>query len=536
MLELKPRGRGMLVWEGKQNPAPPAGVSARLVEVCDPRHELPLAQTGLDSDAPRTPDSFLAQAIPNALYCGDNQAMLAHLLEQGWQGKVKLVYIDPPFGSGGDYTRKVRLRNRAAQVIGEEVEYRDAWNHDDYLQFMYTRLLLLRELLAENGTIWLHSDYRQAHRLHLVLEEVFGAENYLNTISWRSQVARGAKVAAFYFPFSTQTIAIFAKNREARPTWHAQKRRLVFTRSEAAAAFMEDERGFFRTSDPGTYSFGRLKELHAAGRIYAPYGGEVVVDEENQRVYASNGGNIGVKYYLLRVGPDRYAVARGVDNLWDDIPGLGTTPSEDVGYPTQKTEALLRRVIAAGTNPGDLVLDCFAGSGTTVAVAQQMGRRWIGGDVSNGAIQTTRRRVQRLLETHGPGFALYQVGDVPGQARANQGQARVTVQVEAGGEHAAVTIAAYQPDPARFAGRNAPAWAVGEPWPAWVEAVEIDPAYDGSVFRAAVMDLPRKRGETVRGDYRVTLSPGAGRLAVRITDVFGAESMVTYDLTNSISG
>jgi hypothetical protein len=228
-------------------------------------------------------------------------------------------------------------------------------------------------------------------------------------------------------------------------------------------------------------------------------------------------------------------VARGVDNLWDDIPGLGTTPSEDVGYPTQKTEALLRRVIAAGTNPGDLVLDCFVGSGTTVAVAQQMGRRWIGGDVSAGAIQTTRRRVQRLLELHGPGFACYWVGDARGSRPEHGGQADVVVQVDAGGDHAEVTIAAYQPDPARFAGRNAPAWAVGEPWPAWVEAVEIDPAYDGSVFRAVVIDLPRKRGETVRGHYRVALLPGAARLAVRITDVFGAETCVIQDL-NSNSG
>ncbi len=100
---------------------------------------------------------------------------------------------------------------------------------------MYERLFLLRELLAEDGSIWLHCDYRQAHRLRLLLEEVFGEENYLNTISWRSQVARGAKVNAFYFPFSTHSIEIFAKNRQAPTLWHPQKKRLIFSRSEAAA-------------------------------------------------------------------------------------------------------------------------------------------------------------------------------------------------------------------------------------------------------------------------------------------------------------
>jgi len=101
-----------------------------------------------------------------------------------------------------------------------------------------------------------------------------------------------------------------------------------------------------------------------------------------------------------------------------------------------------------------------------------------------------------------------------------------------GEDYAEVTVEAYQSEPASFAGRNEPAWALDEAWPAWVEAVEIDPAYDGVVFRAAVMDLPRKRGDAVSGQYRVALPPGAGRLAVRITDVFGGECTVTHDLGN----
>ena len=118
-----------------------------------------------------------------------------------------------------------------------------------------------------------------------------------------------------------------------------------------------------------------------------------MIDAEQQRVYCSNGGSLGVKYYLAALDDGRYVVERAVDNVWDDIPGLGTTPGEDLGYPTQKTAALLERIIAAGTRPGDWVLDPFCGSGTTPAVAQKLGRRWLAIDAAPGAIATTTRRL-----------------------------------------------------------------------------------------------------------------------------------------------
>ncbi len=531
-----PQGRAMLTWEGKRMPGPAPVGHAHLVEICDPRRELPLAQLDVNHIAPQTPGSFLRQALPNCIYYGDNRATLAHLLANGWRGQIRLIYIDPPFGSGGDYGRKVRLRNGQNRVVGQDMQYSDNWEGDSYLQFMYERLLLLRELLADDGSIWLHCDYRQAHRLRLLLEEVFGEGNYLNTIAWRSQVARGAKVNAFYFPYSTHYIEIFAKNRQAPTLWHPQKKRLVFTRRQAAAKFMEDERGFFRTSDPGTYSFARLKALHAEGRLYAPYDGVVVIDEENQRVVTSNGGNIGVKYYLTRIGQDRFAAERGVDNLWDDIPGLGTTPSEDVGYPTQKTEALLRRIVAASTNPGDLILDCFIGSGTAATVAQKMGRRWIGCDFSYGAIQTTRRRLQRLVQETGPGFAVYHVGNAERELSVARGpragaQACVEFRPADGQPHTIeVAILGYQPA-TQFApdlGDVQLAAHGDDDWRVWVDAVDIDPAYDGTIFRGTLIDLPSKKRASVCGTYTVPVETSADAIAVRITDVFGTETLVVW--------
>ncbi len=514
-------GRAMLTWEGKKPPDPVPVQPARLVEVVDPRAQLPLLWL---MPRPTLPPVASDQPGPNLLYYGDNQAVLAHLLAHGWRGKAKLIYIDPPFDSGLDYTRKVRLRHDQPHLLGETVQYRDSWSGDSYLQFIYERLFLLRDLLAEDGCIWLHCDYRQAHRLRLLLEEVFGEENYLNTIAWRSQVARGAKVDAFFFPYSTHYLEVFAKNRTAPTYWHPQKKRLIFSRAEAAAQFMEDERGFFRTSDPGTYSFAKLKELHDEGRLYAPYGGEIVIDEAAQRVTCSNGGNIGVKYYLTRVGRDRFAVERAVDNLWEDIPGLGTTPGEDVGYPTQKTEALLKRIIQSSTRPGDLVLDCFLGSGTTAAVAHKLGRRWIGCDIGYGALQTVRRRLQRIVQdTTGPGFALYHLDNAPVPGASAGGELKV-VCTRLDAQTAQVEVLDYQAPV--HAARRRPRAHTAPDWRALVDAIDIDPAYNGMVLRPLVMDLPRKRRDVVQGRYLVQVSESPAQIAVRVTDIFGQEQIV----------
>ncbi len=523
-----PSGRSLLQWADKQAPPRIYRPTVRMLELFDPRSEMPLAQLNVEERTEQSPVSFLGQAVPNAIYCGDNQDTLAHLLDIGWRGRVRMVYIDPPFGTGGDYVRKVRPRGGRGRVIGKSVEYHDTWTGDSYLQFMYERLFLIRELLADNGSIWLHCDYRQEHRLRLQLEEVFGEDNYLNTISWRSQTARGAKVNAFYFPFSTHYIQIFAKDRQTPTLWTAQKRQLTFSRSEAASQFMEDEGGFFRTSDPGTYSFQRLVQLHSDGRLYAPYSGEIVIDEESRRVFASNGGSIAVKYYLTRLRKNRYAVERGVDNLWDDIPGLGTIPSEDLGYPTQKTEALLRRAISASTRPGDMVLDCFGGSGTTAATAHKLGRRWITGDISYGAVQTMRRRLQGVVDEVGPGFTVYAIGE--SAPEVPEGMAEIEIERNQR-PYGTLDVEVYNyrpsPDSLKMAGLTA-SYELDGDWRRWVDAIDVDTAYDGSVFRSVYADLPRKRRDLVAGGYRLSGIPDEQTtVAVRITDVFGGEHLYT---------
>jgi DNA modification methylase len=502
-LACKTESTPVLLWPGKQ----------MSVQVTIPRMRL--------VEATRQQD---AAGKTHLLLHGDNLDTLAWLLANGYAEQIKLIYLDPPFDSDGDYISAVRLRGPQSRVIENRIQYRDRWQAGEYLQFMAERLLLLRELLHPDGTLWLHCDHRASARLQLLLEEVFGAESYLNTIIWRSQVARGAKVHARYFPRSAHSIHIFARSPQGTPVWHRPHRQIVLTRTEAAAQYKEDTHGFFRTSHPGTYSFEKLVELHTEGRIYAPYNGTIIVDKENRQIYASNGGNIGVKYYIDRQGRDRFVVTRAVDNLWDDIPGLGTIPSEDVNYPTQKTEGLLRRIIETATDPGDLILDAFVGSGTSVAVSQKLGRPWIGCDNNWGAIRTTAGRLARLdKEGKGGSLAIWQFE--PACSPPIDAQVRIHVECVQNGA-LEVKVHAYH-SPALVDMIAAAGEALSNEWRPLIQSIAIDPAYDGTVFRPVLVDAPEGREAWVAGEYTLPGVVSAGPVAVQIVDILGVETLIT---------
>ena len=498
------------------------------------------------------------------LLYGDNFDALSWLLENGYRGRVRLVYMDPPYNSNRNYTSRVRLRGKGQPALGERAVYQDVWQPDAYLQFLADRLLLLRELLHADGTLWLHCDHRMQAHLLLLLEEIFGANCHLNTVFWRSQTMRGAKVHARYFPRSAQAIHIFRSQPQGRPVWNAPKREFALTEAEAAARYMRDERGFFRTSDPGTYSFERLAALCAEGRLYAPYGGRVVVDGDARRVYASNGGNIGVKYHLTQRGSNRYVVTQAVDNLWDDIPGLGTVPGEDENYPTQKTERLLQRVLETATRRGDLVLDPFVGSGTTVAVAQKLRRDWIGCDSSWRAVRTAAGRLSRIPlaaqtvrsgEEHcteerdswaedsslsGDGYQILRIGEgdsADGRRSLSEPKTSPAADVRLSWDGACLSVGIerfHSPQLARLAAEANV--SLPQDWRAQVRAVLIDPDYDGAVLRPSLVDAPAGRSAYIAGVYALPqtgrLSQQVGRhaveqiIAVLIVDVAGEEHLI----------
>lgn len=330
----------------------------------------------------------------NKIFWGDNLQVMSHLLKK-FRGKVDLIYIDPPFDSKADYKKKIEIKGvgkaESDSSSFEEKQYGDIWTNDEYLQFMYERLILIRELLNETGVVYIHCDHRKVSHLKILCDEILGQENFLNQITWRRQVVRGMKVYAKYYSYSSDYILIYGKDA-SKTTWYRQTYKKYITIQEAEKKYSKDDIGFFRTSDPGSYSFESLCKLYEEGRLYAPKNGEIIIDYVNQKIRASNGGKIAVKYYREKVG-DKVVEEVTIDNIWDDIPGMGVVSSEFLGYPTQKPESLLERIIKASTNPGDLVFDCFMGSGTTQAVAMKLGRRFIGADINLGAIQTTTKRL-----------------------------------------------------------------------------------------------------------------------------------------------
>ncbi len=356
----------------------------------------------------------------NMLIRGECISACAYLKDKGI--KVDLVYIDPPFASGADYAKKIYLRRnpKLAEKIAnteeeldieelrdfEEKMYGDIWGKEDYLNWIYENLTAIKSILNETGIIWVHLDHSIGFYVKIIMDEIFGENNWLNTITWRCQVARGKKVDAFYYPYSSQYLIIYSKNKDPENNiWNIEKKKILITQEEADKDFYKDEKGYFRTSHPGSYGFEKLVELNKEGRIYVSKGGELKIDEKSKKIYTTN-GSIGIKYYLYKEG-DNYVAERAIDNIWDDIPGLGTIPSEDVGYPTQKTEPLLTRIIKASSNEGMIVADFFGGSGVAAKVANDLNRKFIHVDVGINSIQTTRDR----LIAAGAEFDIYDIKD-----------------------------------------------------------------------------------------------------------------------------
>ncbi len=302
------------------------------------------------------PESSWPQNYPkdwkNMLVWGDNKLVMSSLLSNpAVAGKINLIYIDPPFFTGADFTVKTKVGDEDVEKepsIIEEKAYRDTWagGMASYLKYMHERLSLMKELLAENGSIYVHVDYRVAHYLKVMLDEIFGYDNLINEVVWHYR--RWSNVANT-FQRMHDTIFFYAKSDDYKFNIQYQP--------YAKPEWIEDTvRGVVN---------GRLVRLK---------------DEKGNYIKREK-ENIGVPMH----------------DTWEDINFIGPTDSERLDYATQKPEALLKRIILASSNPGDLVADFFCGSGTTGAVAEKLGRRWIMSDLSKFAIHTARKR---LMDIH----------------------------------------------------------------------------------------------------------------------------------------
>jgi len=208
-VEIAPvKGRPMLHWSGKASLDEVRYYPAQLCE-----------QVGVDKPAVKPSyEAFIdGKKGHNFLLHGDNKEVLSTLLVGGFRGKVDLVYIDPPFDSKADYVREVHLRGEKEKLegdgysIGEQVQYEDIWVNDNYLQFMYERLILLHELLSEQGSIYLHCDWHKSHHLRLLMDEIFGEENFMNDIAW---CYTGPRRAENSLPRKHDNIFLYAKSKE----------------------------------------------------------------------------------------------------------------------------------------------------------------------------------------------------------------------------------------------------------------------------------------------------------------------------------
>lgn len=334
----------------------------------------------------------------NKIFWGDNLQVMSHLLKK-FRGQVDLIYIDPPFDSKADYKKKIELNQVKIandNTNFEEKQYGDIWSNDEYLQFLYERLILLRELLSNRGSIYIHCDWHKSHLIRVILDEVFGSEQFKNEIVWKRGTVKGGKALGNQYARNYDSILYYTKtndylyNRQFTPyTDEYVKQR--FTKDD------NDGRGPYTDQAIGTLSRPVIEEM-----------------KKDNRIFLTSSGKERVKQYLSE------SPGIAMDDFWSDIFEVNSMADENTKYPTQKPEPLLERIIKSSSNPNDLVFDCFMGSGTTQAVAMKLGRKFIGADINLGAIDTTVKRLNKVAkeinetlhdEKRYTGFEVYNVNN-----------------------------------------------------------------------------------------------------------------------------
>lgn len=394
-----------LVWNGKSNEVTNVVLPFQVIEQIDePREGKEFGDKGTLFD-------FSGKQITgwtNKLIWGDNKLILSSLKngpmrkEIEAQGGLKLIYIDPPFDVGADFSMDIEIGEgietesftKKPSVI-EEIAYRDTWGKgaDSFIAMIYERLKLMHELLAEDGSIYVHCDWRLSGHTRLVLDEVFGKDNFINEIIWQYEGPQSP--SSLKFGSKHDTIFRYAKNISANPAYELY----YFEKEEFdEKAYKKDENGrYFYTIPKGDYSDESIKRLDGEGKIF----------------WTGNGTARIKKFIELSEDGKWLLKEKKIPDVWNITSlGLAAGSKENLGYPTQKPEMMLERILKASTKEGDLVADFFCGSGTTLAVAEKLGRKWIGTDLGKFGIHTSRKRmvgVQRELKKAGKDFRAFEI-------------------------------------------------------------------------------------------------------------------------------
>ena len=386
-----------LVWNGKTNEVCNIVLPFQTIEhVDEPRAEKPQdtkLQMALFDERGRQ-----LRGWTNKLIWGDNKLILSSFKngplreEIEAQGGLKLIYIDPPFDVGADFSMDIKVGGDTLTKkpnILEEIAYRDTWGKgvDSFIAMIYEQLVLMRDLLAEDGSIYVHCDWRMDAYIRNVLEEVVGRSHFMNTIVWqRDSAAKGAKKTAKQWSREADSILVFRKSNNA--TYNTVYKEKLGDIQLREYMYEDPDGRKFKKVTLGDYSEKSIQNFR-----------------DQNLIYKTKSGREYKKYYL-----DEAKFAIG--SIWTDIVNLSKGQHEQVGYPTQKPEALLERIIKASSNEGDLVADFFCGSGTTAAVAEKLGRKWICADLGKFAVHTTRKRmigVQRQLKADGKDYRAFEI-------------------------------------------------------------------------------------------------------------------------------
>lgn len=363
-----------LVWNGKTNEICNIVLPFQTIEQVDePREDTSKnLQTALFDNRGRQQKDWT-----NKLIWGDNKLILSSLKngplreEIEANGGIKLIYIDPPFDVGADFSMDIEVGDEQFHkqpTVLEELAYRDTWGKgaDSFIAMIYERLVLMRDLLAQDGSIYVHCDWRLNSYMRIILDEIFSKDNFVNEIIWKYHVG---------------------------------------TTPQKGLGKKHDNIYFYKKSENFIYNLWR--ESISIERIK-----DYKYIDTDGRKYRFGGSDDKTKYYLDE--------GKAATDVWTDINIINKSANERLGYPTQKPEKLIERIINESTNEGDLVADFFAGSGTTLAVAEKLNRKWIGADLGKFSIHTTRKRmieVQRKLKDEGKNYRAFEILNMGRYAR-----------------------------------------------------------------------------------------------------------------------
>ena len=406
-----------LVWNGKTREVCTAVLPFQTLEHIDePRKELWDFQAELFDIRGRQ-----LKGWTNKLIWGDNKLILSSLksgsLRQQIEeaGGLKLIYIDPPFDIGADFSMDIEIGGETFHKepnLLEQIAYRDTWGRgaDSFTAMIYERLILMRDLMHEDGSIYLHLEPDVGNLIRVVLDEVFGRDCLRTEIAWKRTSSHG-NVSRTYGEI-WESIYFYTKSSQR---WNWNEQRIPFDKDYIESHFTGREADGRRFTTSDLVNPGYRPNLCYEYKGYPPHRNGWKVSLEKMTEWDKQGrlyfptepdGRIRLKRYLDET-PGQIA-----QNLWVDISPINSQAREAQGYKTQKPEALLERIIQASSNEGDVVADFFVGSGTTAAVAEKLGRKWIATDLGKFGVHTTRKRliqVQRELKATGKPFRAFEV-------------------------------------------------------------------------------------------------------------------------------